>query len=91
MVMAQAGLELPETKNRPAFQLPHLSHHNSDAHRRYTQKNTQARVVRFIFSGFQSWLQIFLQRDKDIPRVSQRQQEIAHFQGTKKPPWRRLE
>lgn len=67
MVMAQAGLELPETKNRPAFQLPHLSHHNSDMRRHYTQKNTLARVVRFIFPGFQSWLQILLQHSYVTP------------------------
>ena len=33
-------------RDRPAFRLPRLSHHNLDAYRQKTQKNTLARAVR---------------------------------------------
>ena len=49
-------------RDRPAFRLPRLSHHNLDAYRQKTQKNTLARVVRFVYTGSHARLQILLQR-----------------------------
>ena len=63
-------------RDRPAFRLPRLSHHNLDAYRQKTQKNTLARVVRFVADGrlipaldFASAVSVLPSQRGDVKRV----------------------